>query len=185
MKLLILLLVAVAYAEPEAEPAADADADPLLYYGNYRYPYTYGAYPYARTYPYTHTYPYTYPTYGHYLPTVAVKAAEKKEDAEGVTAVKTVAPFYTGYTHHPLTYSGIYPYTLGYPYGYNLPVVNTVAKKEKRSADSEPEADPYLYYSGHAYARGYPYHGYGHRTYGGYGGYGGYYGYNRFYGYGR
>merc|ERR1712018_1053137 len=84
----------------------------------------------------SHTPTYGYP-YAHYLPVVKTVEAEEKTDDEAVAvAKKTVLPYY----HHPLTYSGYYPYSYGYPYpyGYGLPVVKpAVAKKEKRSAEAE------------------------------------------------
>merc|ERR1712141_395336 len=116
---------------------------------------------------------------GHHLPVVkAVEAEEKTDDEAVAVAKKTVLPYY----HHPLTYSGYYPYSYGYPYtyGYGLPVVKpAVAKKEKRSAEAEPDADAYYWYGrglyGH-YGYGYRSYGYGYPyTYGGYRGYAGYY----------
>merc|ERR1712130_359413 len=143
----LLVVVLLAYTRAEAEP--EADADPLLLYG------TYGALA--------------------HLPTVSVKTTPAE--------VKTVV--------NPVTYTlPAYPYGLGYPYTYGhlgypyLGFVPTVAaeaaaeepavdavdrKKREAEAEADPEADPWLLYSGlthytapYVYGLGYPYtYGYG------------------------
>merc|ERR1712176_1753660 len=165
---------------------------------NYGYPYTYGAYygrkkreaeaePEADPYLlYSHHYPYTLPLTYTYPVVKAEEAAEPV--AETKTAeVKPVVPLtytYPNYvptvynTHltHPLVYN---THLTGYPYHYPIvPVVNKVETKkvEKREAEAEsnPEADPYYYYSAYRPYNAYrPYYaGYSNYYYRPYGVYG-------------
>merc|ERR1711931_406851 len=133
----LLVVVLLAYTRAEAEP--EADADPLLLYG------TYGALA--------------------HLPTVSVKTTP----AEVKTVVNPVT-----YTLPAYTYGLGYPYTyghLGYPYLGLVPTVAAEAaaeepavdavdrKKREAEAEADPEADPWLLYSGLThYTAPYVYH---------------------------
>merc|ERR1719412_398567 len=180
MKLLLLTaLAAVAMAEPEAEPGWTPGV----------HPYAYGAYPY---YGYGRYYGFPgvagHPTgtsYTHRSPQgIGKRSAE--EPAKGVHpggATSYVGQTVWGFPrskrsaeadaepgyYHPYAY-GAYPYAYGaYPYGYGYLRGAAVSYTHrspqgigKRSADAEPEAEPYYPYAYGAYAYGYPY-GYGHQ----------------------
>jgi len=128
----------------------------------------------------------------------AVEEARKKRDADADPAVLATyshvtnpsPTIYHGLPHAlPLTYAGL-PYAHGFGYGlglhglgygYGWPLLHHAAvaapaedaveeARKKRDADAEPEADPWLYYSGGlGYGYGYGYAGYGYPyTYGHY-----------------
>merc|ERR1712233_156079 len=97
-----------------------------------------------------------YGTYGAlaHLPTVSVKTTP----AEVKTVVNPVT-----YTLPAYTYGLGYPYTyghLGYPYLGFVPAVDAVDRKKREAeAEADPEADPWLLYSGLThYTAPYVYH---------------------------
>ncbi|XP_071530554.1 uncharacterized protein [Panulirus ornatus] len=150
------MMAAAKPAEERAKRSAEADpeADPFLLYSAGTYPYT--GYPWAYN-----TFPHNW-AYGMRPLLTVAKPAEATRAKRSADAEPEADPF--------LLYSaGTYPYT-GYPWAYNTfphnwaygmrPLLTAVkpaeASRAKRSADAEPEADPFLLYS----AGTYPYTGY-------------------------
>ncbi|XP_071530493.1 uncharacterized protein [Panulirus ornatus] len=151
------LMAAAKPAEERAKRSAEADpeADPqILYTSSMSYPYAGNAWAYHG--------PWTWPYGVNPLLTVA-KPAEETRAKRSADAEPEADPFllYSSGISHP--YTG-YPWaynTFPYNWHYGMRPLVTVAKpaeaaRAKRSADAEPEADPFLLYS----AGTYPYTGY-------------------------
>jgi len=141
----LLVVTLVAYTLAEAEPEADADPA-LLLAGS---PLVYGAVGAV-----------------HHVPTVSVKTVAPAEVKTVVNPVTYTYGLGYPYGYHGLGYAGLGGY-LGYPY---LPVVAAPAaeeepaveaadrKKREAEAEADPEADPWLLYSGlHHYTTPYVY----------------------------
>merc|ERR1711892_1188118 len=142
---LIVYLAALTAASPapDAEPAADAEANPeadpwFAYSRLHHYPLSYnglhnnvaknGLY---RPLSYGLGYPYAYPV---------VKKDEEKTDEAEVEPAEAAVPF---------TYGAGYPYA-HFPYNYNY-VHHSIGKREAEpaaDAEANPEADPWVAYSG-------------------------------------
>jgi len=151
---LIVCLAALTAASPapDAEPAADAEANPeadpwFAYSGLHHYPLAYNGLHNTVSYnglrnnvaynglyrplSYGLGYPYAYPV---------VKKDEEKTDEAEVEPAEAAVPF---------TYGAGYPYA-HYPYNYNY-VHHSIGKREAEpaaDAEANPEADPWVAYSG-------------------------------------
>lgn len=144
--LAVVLLAAVAVAEPKSE------ADPALFYSNFGYNYA----PYAAaTYNYApYRFGYSAYNYGSYYPYAAGYRLFKRE-AEAESEADP-AIFYNAYSAFPYYNRGFYnnyAYAAA-PYAYNYAAYapsyySGYRYFAKRSADSDSEADPAIFYNGY------------------------------------